>query len=375
MSDPNVLIDYIPAQLHEGKRWYIDYYVIVPGTKTLKRKQIKVNRIKTIVEKRKFCKRLIQNINIKLASGWNPYYEQEAAKSFHTLSQAISAFISDKRELRPDSLRSYVNFLKLFQEWSEKKFGKDNYVINITSDVCVNYMEDMWEKKIGANRYNNYIVFHTTFFNWLIEHKYSKANPFKGIKRKKQTDKIRVMEISEKDRTKIKDYLMIHNRRYLAMVLIAYHSLLRPKEIVYLKGKNINLKTQTIIVEGFFSKNHKKRAATIPDVMLDLLKEVVEGVGENEYIFSRNFKKGKTMLDRREVSRYWNDLRVALKLKKEIQFYSLRDSGIIQKLKDGIDPKTVMELADHSSLEITDKYVRETKTESNKEAMSLMSKF
>jgi len=302
-------------------------------------------------------------------------YEQEASKSFHTLSIAIKSFLNDKRELRADSLRSYTNFLKLFQEWSEKTFEKDIYVINITSDVCINYMEDMWKKKIGANRYNNYVAFQKVFFNWLIEHNYSKANPFNVVKKKKRTDKIRVMEISEKDRTKIKDYLMIHNRRYLAMVLIAYHSLLRPKEIVHLKGRNINIKTQTILVEGSFSKNHKKRVGTIPNVLIDLLSEVMQGVGENEFIFSKKFEKGKTRLDSREISRYWNELRGIIKLKKEIQFYSLRDSGIIQKLKDGIDPKTIMELADHSSLEVTNKYVKESKTEANRDAMALMSQF
>jgi len=48
-----------------------------------------------------------------------------------------------------------------------------------------------------------------------------------------------------------------------------------------------------------------------------------------------------------------------------IQFYSLRDSGIIQLLKDGISPKEVMELADHSSLEVTNKYVKKARVEAS----------
>jgi integrase/recombinase XerD len=369
------LIKYIPAQLHEGKRWYIDFYVEHPGSDKLVRKQIKVNRIKLIAERRKYAKRLVQEINIKLSNGWNPFIEQEAPKAFYRLSTATKSFLDDKRDKRPDTIRSYKNFLKLFQEWILEKYRDDIYVINVNSSMAVEFMEEMWRKQIGANRYNNYLGFQILFFNWLIEHNYSKSNPFKTVKKRKNTEKIRVMEISGEDRKKIRDYLKNHNRRYLAMVLLAYHSLLRPKEIVYLKGINVNIEKQTIIVDGSFSKNHKERIATIPNVLVNLMKEIMIDVGDNDYLFSKTFQKGRILLDRREVSRYWNDLRNTIKLKKEIQFYSLRDSGIIQKLRDGLNPKVVMELADHSSLEVTNKYVKMSAKEANQEAMKKISKF
>lgn len=159
------------------------------------------------------------------------------------------------------------------------------------------------------------------------------------------------------------------------MVYLAYHSLLRPKEIMYLKGRNVDLDIQAVTVDASFSKNGKERTATIPNVMIDLMKEIMEDVKDEEYIFSKYFMKGNYMIDSSEITRYWNDLRSTLKLKKEIQFYSLRDSGIIQKFRDGLNPKEVMELADHSSLEVTNKYVKMSTKEPNKEAMKKMSEF
>ena len=110
--------------------------------------------------------------------------------------------------------------------------------------------------------------------------------------------------------------------------------------------------------------------------MVPIMKEILFYVRKDDYLFTNNnFLPGRKQATRRYISQYWENLRDHLKIKKEVQFYSLRDSGIIQKLRDGLDPKTVMELADHSSLEITNKYVKMSRNEANKEAMAKMTKF
>lgn len=372
-----VMVDYIPAQLHKTKNgWYIDYYAFHHGEMKLHRKQVRLNKIKSITERSRFAKRLVQKINQKLNEGWNPFIEQEAPKSFFRLSQAIKSFKNDKRNLRPDSLRAYNNFLKLFQEWSEARFNADTFIINIDGNVAINYMEDMWKRDIATRRYNNYLRFQILLWNWLIEHKFTKANPFQSIKKKKESNKKRIMDIAQEDRIKIRDYLRMHNKQYLAIVFLAFHTLLRPKEITFLKARNIDLKKQVIYISGSFSKNHNDRIATIPNVMVPLLKEILLYVRKDDFIFTdNNFNPGKKQATRRYISRYWESLRNHLEIKKEVQFYSLRDSGIIQKLRDGLDPKTVMELADHSSLEITNKYVKMAATKGNVEAMEKITKF
>lgn len=338
MSDPRDLMKYSPAQLHEGKCWYIDFYAFHPWSKKLKRKQIKFNRIKSLLERRKYAQRVVQELNIKLSNGWNPFLEQEAPKSSYYLTTAINSFLNDKREARPDTIRTYKSFLNLFKDWAFKKYGEEVYVISINSSQAVEYMEDTWNKNISARRFNNYLGFQRLFFNWLIEHNYSKSNPFLKVKKRKTAEKIREMEISIEDRKTIRDYLKAHNKRFLAMVYLAFHSLIRPKEIVYLKGRNIDLEKQAVLVDGSFSKNHKDRVATIPNVMIDLMKEIMMDIKHDEYIFSKRFMRGNVMIDSREITRYWSSLRQTLELKKEIQFYSLRDSGIIQKLRDGLNP-------------------------------------
>jgi site-specific recombinase XerD len=52
----------------------------------------------------------------------------------------------------------------------------------------------------------------------------------------------------------------------------------------------------------------------------------------------------------------WQDMREALGLPDEMQLYSLRDTGLNEMLKGGIDSLSVMQHADHHDLSITTRY-------------------
>jgi len=241
-------------------------------------------------------------------------------------------------------------------------------------------MENVWTtRKIGAVRYNNILAVCRVIFNWMIEKKYIKENPFIPISKKKQGAKTRIMDIDTADRKRIREYLERNNRAYYCIMMFAFHSLLRPKEISYIKIGDLDLKRQVVVVKGSVAKNHNTRYAPIPDVMIELVKELVEGVyplRKNWYLFSAyNFRPGPVRRDSREIARYWSELRKTLRLKKELQFYSLRDSGIIQKIRDGRTPKQVMEAADHSSIEITNKYVKVARKESDRDIINKSSAF
>ena len=57
-----------------------------------------------------------------------------------------------------------------------------------------------------------------------------------------------------------------------------------------------------------------------------------------------------------KMRKTWEKMRAAVKLPKEMQLYSLRDTGINNMLKSGIDPLTVMQHADHHDLSMTTRY-------------------
>jgi len=163
-----MLLNYIPARITEGQTWHISFYVINPSSKKMVRKRVKLLRIKSVVERRKFARQLMHEINMKLAAGWNPLIEQEAGKSFHKFSDALDTFLRAKtKELRPDSIRSYNSIAKSIKEYL-KKAGMENIYVDknkeqLAKEVVVSFAADISEstgeliKSSISNTYQNYL--------------------------------------------------------------------------------------------------------------------------------------------------------------------------------------------------------------------------
>ena len=56
------------------------------------------------------------------------------------------------------------------------------------------------------------------------------------------------------------------------------------------------------------------------------------------------------------IANTWDNMRKKLHLPEEMQFYSLKDTGITEMLESGVPAKYVKELADHHSLVMTERY-------------------
>ena len=64
---PIPYLDYLPPRLTEAKEWYISYSVKDPATSKMKRFRIKVNRIKSLKERRAAAKTLMARLTEQLA--------------------------------------------------------------------------------------------------------------------------------------------------------------------------------------------------------------------------------------------------------------------------------------------------------------------
>jgi len=350
--------DYIPARLVEGKDWYIYFYALDPYSNLLRRKRIKFNRIKSRLDRRRIAQQLIVKINRKLAEGWNPYVEEEAPKAFNRLYEVIDTFLAEKkREMRPDGFRSYNSFGKKLKEWMEKEKQTEMNIFSFNKYFAVEFMNNVYRKnKVSEKTYNNYLIFFRIFWNWMIEKNYTATNPFSEISKKKEKKKNREI-IDEPTRIRIKEYLEKNDYSYLVMCLLAFHVLIRPKEIMGIKIKDIDTKKQTIFIPAQTAKNGSDRIGTIPNYMIEMFKKMdIEKIDPSWYLFSEGFKPGKIKVDSRKIAKRWEKLRTDLKLPISIKFYSLRDSGIIQMLEDGISAEYVRQQADHSSRDMTTIY-------------------
>ncbi|MBP9991875.1 MAG: tyrosine-type recombinase/integrase [Bacteroidales bacterium] len=357
-----IYIDYMPARLTTGKEWYIHFSVINPETQRLKRVRYKINRIPMKTRKR-VAGQMVADINVKLALGWNPLIEAVSPKSYEKLSDAIDAFLKIKtKEMEENSIRSYSSMAGIFRRWLAGRGFKDSsFACSVSRSVALEFMNDIeMDDKKSARTYNNYLKFCQIMFNWMKGKGYIPTNPFDGIPAKPKKGKTRRVA-SDEELRRLFSYLSTHNPHYLAAVMLCYGCLIRPKELALLKVADIDLQNQLIHIRPEIAKNDKDSFRTIPNVLMPFFTGIDTSHPE-WYLFANHprydFTPGPYKVCSRKLAKYWSDhLRAECNLPMEVQFYSLKDTGVTNFLEAGVPINTVQRQADHSSVAMTAIYV------------------
>lgn len=362
---PTPLVDYVPARLSEGKEWVVVWYVKDPITQKMTRYRKKFNRIKPISKRRAAARAFIANVNERLALGWNPAVAAIAPRAEAHLQTAMDAFLKVKgKEAESNSMRSYRSYIGIFRTWLiQNEIPADAYVCAITSDVAEKFMEDVEEREgISPRTYNNYLLFFRLLFNWFIDREYISDNPFERIKRKpKKLTKKKRRIMTDDELNRLFAWLSENNRNYLCMCLLCYCCFLRPKEIAALKCSDIDLTRQVVHIRAEVAKNDNDSFRTIPDVIVGLLSELDLHNG-SQHVFGPSSKYSFEPSDEevcsRKIAKYWDAyVRPACGFGQDIQFYSLKDSGVTNMLSAKIPINLVQKQADHSSVAMTAIYV------------------
>ena len=356
--------NYLPATLRETKKngRLIEYYVENPNTGQLERMRIRVNGIYKRFPYKKDAKlhiySIVSSINMKLSNGWNPFYEhREDSRLYSNVDTICALYIEEKeKELRPETLRSYRNFCSVFLKWFNANF-KGKYSGEISHQIITRFMDYIYnERNVSAVSYNNYMKQGRIMFGWFVEKCYCKSNPFQHIKAKKKPPKKRTI-VDPDSREKVSEYLTKHDPNFLLVLKLIYSSLIRPNEIRFIKIGDINLEKHYIKISAEVAKNHNERFSAISEDIIEYLKsENIEKYPKNWYLFGSNLTPAKSNHADGLYTKKWIKLKRKLKLPEEMQLYSFRDTGIFDMLKSGIDDLSVMQHADHHSLEMTTRY-------------------
>ncbi len=159
-SNSQNINNYYPARLTKGQIWYISYYIRNPYTEEMERVRIKVNRVKNLQERMRYCRKLLAELNNKLYTGWNPYLDENASRMFVKLSDALNTYKESKfRDLDANSKRSYISFLGKFEIWMKEKKFTDINCSHFSKRHAADFM--LWvhnKKNVSATTYNNYLV-------------------------------------------------------------------------------------------------------------------------------------------------------------------------------------------------------------------------
>lgn len=354
---------YLTAKLYEYSEddWQIEYYAQNPQTGKMKRFRIRVNKIvkraKNKREARTQIAKMCEQINVKLYDGWNPFFEGEDSRLYTKISDVADIYLKEKsKELRPDTMRCYTSFSNILLQWVGRT-SPDLFCSLFDKSKAVRFMDYIYnERNVSSRTYNDYLKLSRCFFEWAISKGYSKENPFIQLKMKRKEKKTRII-IDADTRKKISSHLA--GNPFLLVCMLVYHSLIRPKEIRNLRVGDIDLANHSIKVSGEIAKNHNTRYAAISVQIEDLINYLgILKKPKSWYIFSdpETLCPGTNKLYDAKFTKEFAKVRKELKLPSNMQLYSFRDTGIFEMLKSNVDDLSVMQHADHSSLDITSIY-------------------
>jgi len=359
------------ARIVKGKVWYIEY-------KDQAGKRIRVtfgiNRIRSLKERRKKA----QEIILELSGGSMPKQQLQQpdvkpvapiiAKPKNIQNATIFEALSMAYNVKSDSDRKHTR--KTYRTMYNKLYNfllSSNQVDLPASRFRIQEAQEYMTfistgKKLRNTTYNNYLAFAREYWCEMIRQEIITYNPFSKLRLKKPGEKIR-KNFNSTERSVIIAYIKEKNYWLFISCLLQYYCFIRPSELLRLKFENFDLGRGIISLKGYQTKNWKDSTITIPDYLLQVLKDPkFLNYHRSWYVFGTKLepnalKPAKDDIFNKLHKKYIVELKEQGKLQdiRGFTFYSWKDTGCT----DAAEFLTPFELRDqlrHSTLEMVMKY-------------------
>ena len=352
-------ITYLPARLVEGTRCYVQYHVIRPGTDRLERQRVYFDRVKDASHRKRQAKIFIKEINDRLSKGWNPLIEGDAPRMTDRISVMFAMFLSMKEKmLRERSMPNYKSRLKRLQQWLVDQGMADPPCCDFTGRNAADFLDALVLSGMKARTCNNYINDLKGMGNWAKKRGYWHINPFEGMETMREDqNELRPLDQSEIDA--MMESFRIGERPGMTIVCgLIYYCLIRPEEISRLQVHQIDPVANLIRVTSAGTKDHTAEWVTVPAVFMPQLLAYIGIARPSDHVVSTNFRPGSKRWLPVRYSEEWRRHRLKLELPPDVRLYALKDTALQRLAANGVDLKRIRDHARHSSVAITDIYMR-----------------
>ena len=351
------MVAFKPAELRIGTDWLIVYYAKDPQSDKLVRFRNRVPKMSNKKERLRFAQKMIETLNEQLYSGWSPYMGnltdvKTIDYCFDYYLKTLSKELSDGVK-RKSTCNNYKHFITAFTEYLSIYQKNAKFISDISTLICDHFLDRIYiEKEKSARTYNFYLMCMRTFFNFCFSKGFIKESPVKNTKTKSIKEKTRVV-LNEKEKAKLA-LLKEENFHFYVFCMTTYYCFIRPNELKKLKVENVNIEKNYITIPSSISKNRKTENVTIPNIFIEELKEHIGKASKDLFLFGKKFVPGKQAVT--NLFYHWEKVRKEYHFRKEVQFYSLKDTGITDMLNAGVPAIKVRDQARHSDLSITEIY-------------------
>jgi integrase len=281
-SDPEIFVPMIDGNptVAPRKQWYVFYYFRNPNTGYMERQRVyeDINRLKTVQERMAHGKVWVNAMKLLLDQGFNPFDEIGIApKSFevqvYTVKAAFEYAYDNKIAKSKDSTASdYKTRMNVFLEWCQKnkidgidiRELQDTHVIGFLNYLIAPLPNG---RDLGGTSQDNYKRCLSALMTKLVRDRIIKENIITSIFTEKD-EPIKNTPFTGYETRKIRDYLLVHDKKLYYFIQFVIYSFLRPVEVVRLKVGDFNEREKYFKVETKTdAKGKKKQKKTVKKII------------------------------------------------------------------------------------------------------------
>jgi len=358
----------VDCNLDISKTWYVEFYFEHPESgKLFQFKKYISKRLRTKAARIERGQLMKKEINERLMMGWNPFSDELPGKK--SISSIIKEAVKRKkahytsvRSLNTvnDTYRKFMAFLRSngLESITVDQFGKQQAL------RFLDWIMDHYE--IGNYTRNNHLQNIKALFNYMVSRDWILVNPFSKIE-KLPVRETPIRLFSRNDLKIIADKLPGYDYNLYVIAMLIYYCALRPQEIVRLRRSNFLIEHGLILASGDITKNTKSQTIAIPKAFLNELRAKDWDFADSMYVFSKYLRPGKIPIASTRIAEAWRLFCRKHGISDERKIYDLKHTGGGMAVDAGISMRDIQMQMRHSSLEITEGYLRKfTNTTSEK---------
>lgn len=345
------------------EKWYVYIY---HDSKIIKKIYKGLNSVQSFEERMIKAETLKRIIEKEINDGWNPHSKKKNVRM--SIFEAFDFALEKKKStLSKGSYGEYKTAIGFFKKYGEKeglsRIPADRFERNHVKSILNSARND---RNWSARNHNKTLARYSALFSELIEWDIVNSNPAKDIRPIKENDTGGYEIMTDDEQRLVFSYLKNHNFNYYVFCSIVYYMGIRPGELIRLKCGDVDIQNGFIKINHEDSKTNKYRIVPIIGNVKELLSNFDLSNG-NYFLFGSKspnkiyklndsvFCPGAFSLRRAYPTKIWQ-YEVINKLKINKKLYSLKHKGANDKLKAGLDLKTISAIFGHTSTKVTEIY-------------------
>ena len=349
-----------------SKRWFVGYSFKHPETNKYKLIKIYISsKLLTKHARRVKANQLIENIDNRLRQGYNPYQNENIG--YTSVINAVNKVIEYKKTYtRKRTISTYMSFVNAFFEWLILE-NMSNLAIECFNFQHVIKFADYLKivRKVSNRTHNNYLEGLRTIFNELVKREYLLKNPFKNFTFLPLEER-NIFAYTDVEVSLLKNYCLQYDEKMWLVCQFIFYCAIRPAELVLLKIKYFDIAGGKICIPSHISKNKKQSIINIPEAFIeDLIKLNLTEINQEYFLFSKHLIPGDFYIAPTRLAERFRKIADEIGLSRRL--YDLKHTGAGLAVKNGANIKDMMYHLRHSSIEITDLYLRAFSSETSRE--------